>query len=76
MEIFHKSIVIAKIFTTLYFCSNKLNSKKDETTNSIFCNDLGRGHFGFHGPNHCKIYCSWSLRFPPKRSESGRWTTA
>ncbi len=47
MEIFHKSIVIAKIFTTLYFCSNKLNSKKDETTNSIFCNDLGRGHFGF-----------------------------
>ena len=42
IEIFHKSIFIAKKITVLYFCTNKLNSKKDETTSSIFRNDLGR----------------------------------
>lgn len=47
IEIFRKSIFIAKNITVLYFCINKLNSKKDETTSSIFRNDFGRGYFGF-----------------------------
>ena len=59
IEIFHKSIFIAKKITVLYFCTNKLNSKKDETTSSIFRNDLGRGHFGFRA----------------EKAKSGRWTT-